>query len=481
MTELKADKVFISYAWSSQEHEEWVNELATRLEEGAGVEVVYDKWDAVEGQNLNAFMQRSVNDPSITKVLVICDETYKQKADEFQGGVGTETVIISNEVYKNVKQTKFVPIIAQRGPNGEEYVPTYLSGTKYIDMSFAQNYEEGFEKLLRNLYGKPEFVRPKRGTPPSFLLRDEKKTSSDSRRALSRFAYDVERKPKNIEIYFNDFVETFKNDMKQYAITPSDYNELAPLMFECLHDTMELRDMFIEFLETYIKEAEVVNTLLIIEFFESIYPLIYTRLGSVTSNYFDAQFDHMKVFVVELMIYTIALLYKFRQYDAIYEIVTNHYFVKEEVDRELDGSIGIFHKYPELIEKTNLPSTGQKYISNTGRLIIDRANYVGISSEDLVQADFLIYLLSFAHGKSEDYFAWYPATSPYFTVPRIQFITRIKSKRFFETVKVMFPVKDAEEMKVLIAEFNKYLTQKLEKGSKIQYNLSLNPGEIAKY
>lgn len=478
MTELKADKVFISYAWSSQEHEEWVTELATRLEEGAGVEVVYDKWDAVEGQNLNAFMQRSVNDSSITKVLVICDETYKQKADEFQGGVGTETVIISNEVYKNVKQTKFVPIIAQRGPNGEEHVPTYLSGTKYIDMSSAQKYEEGFEKLLRNLYGKPEFARPKRGTPPSFLLRDEKKTSSDSRRALSRFAYDVERKPKNIEIYFNDFVEKFKNDMRQYAITSSDYNELAPLIFERLHDTMELRDIFIEFLETYIKEAEVVDTSQIIEFFESIYPLIYTRAGSVTS---DAQFDHMKVFVVELMIYTIAQLYKFRQYGAIYEIVTNHYLVKDEVNRNLDGPIGIFYKYPELIEKNDLPSSGQKFISNTGRLIMDRANYVGISSEDLVQADFLIYLLSFAHGKLEDYFAWYPVTSPYFTSPRIQFITRIKSKRFFETVKVMFPVKDAEEMKVLIANFNIYLTQKLAKGSRIHYNLSLNPDEIAKY
>jgi TIR domain len=145
--ELNADKVFISYAWSSPEHEEWVLELAERLESN-GVEVVIDKWDSTKGQNLNAFMQRSVNDPSITKVLVVCDELYTNKANGFEGGVGTETVIISNEVYKDIEQTKFVPIIAERGKDGEAYIPTYLTGTKYIDMSSEQSYEDGYEKLI---------------------------------------------------------------------------------------------------------------------------------------------------------------------------------------------------------------------------------------------------------------------------------------------------------------------------------------------
>ena len=171
--ELKAKKTFISYSWSSQVHEEWVLELAQRLVSN-GVDVVLDKWDSTEGQNLNAFMQRCVNDVTIEKVLIICDKVYTEKADGFKGGVGTETVIISNEVYQDIEQTKFIAIVAERDENGNTYMPTYLKGTKYIDMSNAQYYEDGYEKLLRNLYGKPEIRKPNLGKAPSFLLEEKK-------------------------------------------------------------------------------------------------------------------------------------------------------------------------------------------------------------------------------------------------------------------------------------------------------------------
>jgi hypothetical protein len=37
-------KAFISYSWSSQEHQRWVLDLATQLREN-GVDVTIDKWD----------------------------------------------------------------------------------------------------------------------------------------------------------------------------------------------------------------------------------------------------------------------------------------------------------------------------------------------------------------------------------------------------------------------------------------------------
>ena len=40
----ESPKTFVSYSWSSPEHEKWVLELATELEE-SGVHVVLDKWD----------------------------------------------------------------------------------------------------------------------------------------------------------------------------------------------------------------------------------------------------------------------------------------------------------------------------------------------------------------------------------------------------------------------------------------------------
>lgn len=104
MEDDKTPKVFISYSWSS---DELVLDLAKRL--GAhGVDVVLDKWDLKEGNDKYEFMERCVNDSEITKVLIICDKIYAQKANDRTGGVGDETVIISSEIYGNARQEKFI-------------------------------------------------------------------------------------------------------------------------------------------------------------------------------------------------------------------------------------------------------------------------------------------------------------------------------------------------------------------------------------
>ena len=161
----KIPKIFISYSWSS---DALVLELANRLV-SHGVDVVLDKWDLKEGNDKYEFMERCVNDSSITKVLIICDKAYAQKANDRTGGVGDETVIISSEVYGNARQEKFIPIIAERDEEGKEYVPTYIKTRIYIDLSNPEKYEEEYEKLLRNIYEKPQFVKPPLGKKPEWL------------------------------------------------------------------------------------------------------------------------------------------------------------------------------------------------------------------------------------------------------------------------------------------------------------------------
>ena len=163
-------KIFISYAWGSSD---LVLELAQRLV-SHGVDVVLDKWDLKEGQDKYAFMERCVNDSEITKVLIICDKAYAQKANERTGGVGDETVIISSEIYGNTKQEKFIPIIAERDEEGQPYAPTYIKTRIYIDLSNQETYEVEYEKLLRNIYEKPQFVKPKLGKRPEWI--DDAKT-----------------------------------------------------------------------------------------------------------------------------------------------------------------------------------------------------------------------------------------------------------------------------------------------------------------
>ena len=105
-------KVFISYSWSGVEHQEVVLNLAEKLMFD-GVNVLLDQWDLKEGQDKYVFMEQMVTDPEVSKVLVISDKKYAIKADNRAGGVGTESQIISNEIYTKVKQEKFIPIVTE--------------------------------------------------------------------------------------------------------------------------------------------------------------------------------------------------------------------------------------------------------------------------------------------------------------------------------------------------------------------------------
>ena len=105
-------KVFISYSWTSEEHKEYVLNLAEKLR-CDGVDVILDRWDLKKRHDKYAFMERMVNDPTVDKVLVVSDRMYAEKADERTGGVGTESQIVSQEIYGNVAQEKFIPIVTE--------------------------------------------------------------------------------------------------------------------------------------------------------------------------------------------------------------------------------------------------------------------------------------------------------------------------------------------------------------------------------
>ena len=48
-------------------------------------------------------------------------------------------------------------------------MPTYIKTRIYIDLSDPKKYESEYEKLLRNIYEKPQFVKPRLGKKPEWL------------------------------------------------------------------------------------------------------------------------------------------------------------------------------------------------------------------------------------------------------------------------------------------------------------------------
>ena len=103
-------KVFISYSWKPTHNKLNVLQLAERLSADY-VHVIIDEWDLKEGQDKYQFMEQMVNNPEVGKVLLICSKDYADKANAKKGGVGIESLIVSDEIYSKVDQTKFIPII----------------------------------------------------------------------------------------------------------------------------------------------------------------------------------------------------------------------------------------------------------------------------------------------------------------------------------------------------------------------------------
>jgi hypothetical protein len=179
-------KAFISYSWSSPEHEAWTLRLAEDLV-GSGVDVILDKWDLREGHDANVFMERMVNDPDIRKVILICDKKYKEKADGRLGGAGTEAQIITPTLYSSSENNKFCAVVAEKDDGGQPYIPTYYTGRIFIDLSDEAEWVINYERLVRWIFDKPLFMKPQIGSAPSYITNAENKvqlhTSTLARRA----------------------------------------------------------------------------------------------------------------------------------------------------------------------------------------------------------------------------------------------------------------------------------------------------------
>ena len=168
-TESANPHLFISYSWSSPQHEAWVVALAERLTTD-GVYVHLDKWDLTAGQDAYAFMERMVTDPKITKVLMVCDRAYVEKAHGRRGGVGAEAQIISPQLYRDnsADQTKFAAACVEFDVAGRPTVPVFYDGRLHFDFTRRDNEEAAYTGLVRWAWSKPQFVRPPLGRMPTF-------------------------------------------------------------------------------------------------------------------------------------------------------------------------------------------------------------------------------------------------------------------------------------------------------------------------
>jgi len=438
-------KLFISYSWSSPEHGQWVLELATQLRE-AGVDVTLDKWDLKEGHDAFAFMEKMVTDPEIRKVAIICDRIYMEKADGRSGGVGTETQIISPEIYEKEDQNKFVAIVVQRDENGNAYLPTYYKPRIYIDLSDSDLYGTNFEQLLRWVYDKPLYVKPKIGKKPSFLSETDPihlGTSVKYKRALDAIRNNKEYAKGAIDEYFQTFVE----NLEEFRISSVE-GEFDDKVIENIDKFLPYRS---EAIEIFLAIAQYRNTREVWQqlhrFFENLIPYMDRPEG--VSSWKGWDFDNFKFIIHELFLYAISSLLKYECFNAVAHLIHHHYYVEKNSDygRDVMVPFTIFRQSITSLQGRN-KRLELRRLSLRADLLEQRSKTSGIKFRQVMQSDFILFIRDcFDAMKNKAGQHWWPETLLYieYHSGTFEIFARAQSKEYFDRVKCIFDIEDKKD------------------------------------
>jgi hypothetical protein len=437
-------KAFISYSWTSLAHRDQIRSYAERLRED-GVDVILDQWDLAEGQDKYAFMEKMVTDPSITHVLVFSDKQYAEKADSRKAGVGTESQIMSKEIYEKVDQKKFIPLVCERKPDGEPYLPAFFQPRIWIDFSSPERVNENWEQLIRALHGKPLHVKPALGNPPGYLSAAENRPTLPT---IGKFATLRDALLHNKPILsfarrdFLDIAFAYADSLRTRN-PPIDVDKLEAAVLETLRTLLPLRDQFVDWvvLEVGATTPDAFEEI-VINFLERLLTLKYRPIK--LQSWQDGWFDAHVIFVYELFLYVIAALVGRSQFALIHSIFTAHYMLPETElhrNREFVG-FNEFYGYSRVLEQRNkrLKLSRMNLVAD---LIKERSTRTDITFRDVMQAELIVFIASALSDAR-----WYPQTLIYAGYgARFPLFARAAQHKYFEKVKTLFEVASADELR----------------------------------
>ena len=438
-------KVFVSYSWAVQEK---VIELAERLIAN-GVEVILDVYDLKDGNDKYAFMEQSVNDPTIDNVLIICDKTYTDKANNRTGGVGDETVIITPELYGNSTQEKFIPIIVEKDEFGKAYCPAYIKSRIYIDLSNEISYESEYEKLLRDIYNKPKYRKPALGKKPAWL-EDESVDLSAIRDLVKQVRGFAGANQTKADFLLRKATDEFVVAAKQYIVPQDKPLDEAFLMI--IDQEKAFRDLFIDYCE-----ALIYSGLSLVDAVAPLFEKLYNELHDIKGkrSYRDSDFDLINFIIWELFIDTTALLLHYERYLDIHDLLVRPYFLRCDHFNETVDTYGYykFRTYSNTIEEVCKPkSSSPNRFTMAGDMIICREKKPILTKETISNADIVLYQLGTilnipTNGGWGDY--WFPTTYIYHPTKQLVW-QKLKSKSHCKKIAPLFEVDSIDKLKEAI-------------------------------
>jgi len=234
-----------------------------------------------------------------------------------------------------------------------------------------------------------------------------------------------------IETHDGEFHDQFTNSIKNYRQHRDQVCEV------------------IELLTIYADTEKVWNV--VHRFFESLIPYTLTR---------NIEQDNLKFIVHELLVYTIVILLKNSSFSAVDTILNNGFYVGKTEDSHRPSLIKFddinlnLESLRQIDEKNNL------YPNGLHSEMLKSGIKSGISFEDLVQAEFIIFLKSYfdyiqINSELEMLEIYYPVLL--FSVGRryypFEVFMRSRSSKYFSRFRMVFGIDDSSKLISLIKDF----------------------------
>jgi len=463
---IPSPKVFVSYA-QSEERTPWISDICKRLIYD-GVDVVVDLWDLEHGADLNAFMERCVNDASITRVLMVCDLLYCQKANERKGGVGKETQIISEEVYNSVGANKFIPIFCALQDDGKPSLPTYLKSRYAINFSTPEKVEENWEILLRDLFEQPLHQKPPLGKPPAYITTPQ----LPARPSTSKFAswrQAIHRAATIAPSLFQQYLETITEEVRELYLTQTDQEERENELEEKLAQYAPIRDELLEAFSYFSgdqpeKGAEATGATL-----EKLLPLKFPPNRLPAAGWSTRQTESTAIFLYELYLRTVAQLISSGAF-ATLSLLLKRYYAVPVNERDNWGNNARF----KIFSADSSTLYHRKHRLQLDRydlladIIKDRCSGSESVFQSVREADLLLAVRSIIHKPTLNW--WYPRTLIYSPLQVLPLFIRFEQRKQFTTLCDLLDIPNKDALvEALDAD---------ERGRELLFRDSWNPTSI---
>lgn len=449
-------KVFISYSWHPEENKIRVQRLAERLMSD-GVDVILDVWSLKDGQDKYVFMEQMVTNPEIQKVLIICNHDYVEKANSRRGGVGTESTIMSDEIYNKADQTKFIPIVFEQGDNQDYYKPHFIKSRIHIDMSSDDCYELGYDQLLRDIYEKPLIKKPALGSMPTYLETNCLTLLNTAKE--QSFLKSINEQTLSLKDWVERYFDKLISSLSQFKITFKGWKKknLVDLIENSIESMQVVNSDFVNFLETVATNRECTGKLFV-DFFENLLQY-YEDEGidlAISNEVCHLVNDNYRFFNYELFLSFVTIMLKHERFDIIRDVVSTDFCIlSNRMGRQVKPLNYVeFRKFNITLNQVKNNSVTSDNYCEVASLL--RSKMDGKLFEQMIEADLLLYYLSLVYNKERSSI-WFPELSIYNTAFFV--LPKMVSCRYFDKAKILFGVLDKDSFATLVQGLNDNLVR----------------------